>query len=155
MSPAATIDTRNTAFTDVAALDATATAPQWTHIAQFSDHEWVDDALRDISRLSGLDENWDSYGSPPLDGTVIQLAVVFIEALVGWSMVLPRPAIAPVPGGGLQFEWEWGDRALELELIPGGSIEYLKVVHQEPIHEDEVASLEELVILLSWLVGGA
>ncbi len=78
-----------------------------------------------LSELARLQRNWDSYGSPPVHPTALAaasraLAVAAVENG-------PLPFIGPVAGGGIQFEWNAGSRALEITLLPDGSVEYLAV----------------------------
>jgi hypothetical protein len=64
---------------------------------------------------------------------------------------LPPPHLSPVPGGGLQLEWELPPRGLELEVLPDGSVAFLTVendvVQEGPLGE-EVGRLQELI---GWL----
>jgi hypothetical protein len=67
---------------------------------------------------------------------------------------LPAPFIVPISGGGIQIEWIIADRELELEVLPDGSIEYLKSENKEPFEEEKIASRSsaEIFSLLSWLL---
>ena len=42
------------------------------------------------------------------------------------SYELTQAHIGPVPGGGIGIEWRYGNRDLNLEILPDGSIEFLK-----------------------------
>jgi hypothetical protein len=74
---------------------------------------------------------------------------------------LPTAHIGPVSGGGLGVEWRNRDRDLSLEILPDGSIEYLKAErtplgfdtdHMEDgeIPHDRVG---EVRALIRWLLG--
>jgi len=78
------------------------------------------DALRTISNLMRLSDNWNSYGSPQIQPAAVQRAVEVLIAAEADAP--PSPRIVPVSGGGLQIEWAAGARELEVELLPDGSI---------------------------------
>src|SRR5215467_9106658 len=86
---------------------------------------WLRAAQRKISELARLAENWDSYGSRPIQEAAIEQASKAIEYLS--DINLPPPQIFPVPGGGLQLEFEQDGRELEIEFLPDGSMGYLMV----------------------------
>jgi hypothetical protein len=80
---------------------------------------------RDISALQELPENWDTYGSPPIAMYAIEGAR-YLAGLASQSG-LPAGRAVPVRGGGIQLEWRLGVKELELEVTPGGAVEFLKV----------------------------
>ncbi|MEA5448793.1 hypothetical protein VB780_09460 [Leptolyngbya sp. CCNP1308] len=86
---------------------------------------WLLPVLKSAFEFKELTENWDSYGSPKITEDAFQslLNVLFQVQ----NEILPSPFICPVPGGGLQLEWEIGEYELELEFLPDGSIEFLTV----------------------------
>lgn len=72
---------------------------------------------------------------------------------------LPTPHISPVPGGGIQFEWQKGYRELELEILPNRSIEFLVVTegdmtegHLRFVDSDEI-DVTEINRLCAWVAG--
>ena len=72
-----------------------------------------------------LPENWDSYGSRSIDDRAIACSLVLlIQAELEKTHA---PHVCPVPGGGVQLEWQSGQRALELEALPDGSAQFLRV----------------------------
>ena len=116
------------------------------------------DALVSLNRLGELEEDWDSYGSVPPSLDLIAVA----ESLLVWidrhlAPFLAPPHITAVSGGGVQFAWQHGSRELEIELGPldeGLSIEYLRSSHGEPINEDTIEPVVDLLDHLGWIVGG-
>jgi hypothetical protein len=65
-----------------------------------------------------LKPNWDSYGSPAISQKALKLAYqIFVHNFC--------QEVYPVPGGGVQFEWTWGEKFLEIEIQPNGKMEYL------------------------------
>jgi len=62
------------------------------------------------------------------------------------------PHIAPVPGGGIQLEWDRDNRSLELEIHPNGHLEFLVCEGDEMV--DGPLSERILPYLLHWLRTG-
>ena len=111
------------------------------------------DALRTISNLVRLDDNWDSYGSPRIQQAAVERVVQVLCAADGEDP--PPPRIVPVSGGGLQIEWAAGVRELEIEMLPDGSIEFLKVEANEMTEAPLPPEETYLIVpkLLRWLSG--
>ena len=58
----------------------------------------------------------------------IHAAIIMLGMIAELSVHdLPSPGVFPVPGGGVQLEWQFGDRYLEIEFAPDGSAGYLAV----------------------------
>lgn len=117
--------------------------------------EWQVEAVKKIFSFQSLVKNWDSYGSEPIAQGAISLAMDLINH-VGFGNV-PAPRVIPVSGGGIQLEWVKGNRELEVEVHPNGTIEYLSAYNGEPTGEAEVEpreALPEAERLLSWLSAG-
>src|SRR5581483_7638676 len=77
----------------------------------------------ELDELTSLPENWDGYGSLPIQARAKETALKLIELLDQLDM--PIPHFAPVSGGGLQMEWQKGKRELELEILPQGEVLFL------------------------------
>lgn len=114
---------------------------------------WLRAAQQKISELARLAENWDSYGSRPIQSSAIEQASKAIEYLSDIS--LPPPQIFPVPGGGLQLEFEQDGRELEIEFLPDGSTEYLMIASNGEMREGSIpsGSKGDLYRLAYWLQG--
>jgi len=91
-------------------------------------------AIDDLDELSTLPIGWDSYGSPKISDDLIMAAKRFLYQLE-FEFIAPR--VVPVSGGGIQLEWQMGERELELEFIDSDNIGYLKVRNEEPIEENQ------------------
>ena len=118
-------------------------------------NEWQIDAVKKILSFRSLLPNWDSYGSEPVNERAINVALDLID-YVGFGNV-PAPRVIPVSGGGIQLEWVKGNRELEVEIHPHGSIDYLTVHDGEPTDENEIEPREippQAERLLSWLSTG-
>jgi hypothetical protein len=79
---------------------------------------WVQAAFESLGGVVRLRRDWDSYGSPPITDGARRAAIDLILLLS--TLDLPHADVVPVPGGGIQFEWELDSRELELELAPDG-----------------------------------
>jgi len=77
------------------------------------------DVFERLVALSGLPRDWDHQGAEPIDPGVIARAIATLRFLVERAsrdhFLLPRPAVAPSPGGSIGFEWEQGSTILTIE----------------------------------------
>jgi hypothetical protein len=75
----------------------------------------VDDRLHSFSQLA---DNWDSYGASPIDESLIRQAIQLLKA----SNLddFPKPFVVPRKDGGINFEWDIGEKFLSLEIRKGG-----------------------------------
>ena len=109
-------------------------------------------AIQRLIAIRQLPRNWDSYESPPPSESAISAAIrILVEIDLN---ELPSPRVLPISGGGVQLEWDVGTRELELEVLSGGMIRYLKVERGEPLGENEIAPSNSVLLrsLFSWLV---
>lgn len=106
----------------------------WSRSSPLSDNSWFDHAVRELRDLQALRADWDGYGSPSVQ--IAALASAAIVAALGTTYhVLPAPTIVPVTGGGVQFSWANGERELELEILPDGSLQYL-FIDEDGVEEE-------------------
>lgn len=77
---------------------------------------WIRDATAQLRAIMDLRAGWDSNGAEPPDPSIVTGALALLQCLVGDARV-PKPHINPTPSGGVQFEWERGDRYFEIELV--------------------------------------
>jgi hypothetical protein len=99
---------------------------------------WLLKAKYDLTRLATLPENWDSYGSPSVRTEILNNAEHFLNNLDVEK--IPPPFVAPVSGGGIQFEWSNGDRELEVEFIELHVFGYLKIVKDEIVEQGDFST---------------
>lgn len=125
-------------------------APQWGQVTHLSDgHPWMRTALRKITELVEMPENWDGYGSCRIQQSAHRKATSIISELLSKTS-MPAPQIFPVPGGGIQFEWQMAHGGAELEILPNGSMEYLIEDSSGEMREG-VATDNEVMRLIRWL----
>ena len=125
-------------------------AAQWEE--SFPVHSrWEVEALSSAFRVEGLLHDWDSYGSPAPTVAALNACYEFLRKLANMGFGdLPLPQVVPVPGGGVQLEWRHGRREVEIEILPGGALEFLRVEDGEP-RDEEVTGTVQLPPLFAWL----
>lgn len=123
---------------------------QWERVTALSDSQsWIRESFRKLNGLSKLAENWDGYGSRPIQPVAIRQAASLVEQLSKFS--IPAPQIFPVPGGGLQFEWKSAKCGMELEILPNGTMEFLIEDEDGQMREGDLSpTFENLSRLILW-----
>ncbi|HEY9833366.1 MAG TPA: hypothetical protein V6D26_22630 [Stenomitos sp.] len=113
---------------------------------------WQLNTIRGIAKLANLPDNWDGYGSSKIQQKALETAFHLVLAIQLEEP--PTPHISPVPGGGIQLEWQTSTRELELEILPDGSIEFLTVLEGNDIEEDclPLDRVGEAQRLIYWLM---
>jgi hypothetical protein len=112
---------------------------------------WLIKARDDIAQLKSLPNNWDSYGSPSIPTRLFENAKNFLCNLEFENISPPR--VVPVSGGGLQFEWKYGNRELEVEFVEDIFVGYLKVISDQPVGEGQfsIRDYDSGRLLIKWL----
>ena len=122
----------------------------WADVIDLADVEWLTHTVHRVEEIRSTGANWDSYGSPPLTAAAYEQTFAIISLLA--RARVPQPDLAPVSGGGLQFTWTLQDRSVELEVLPDGSIEVLKVLGPEHMVEGAVPQSEGAILgQIAWL----
>ncbi|MGH9833350.1 MAG: hypothetical protein ACREBD_11345 [Blastocatellia bacterium] len=124
---------------------------QWSGVTSLREASlWLLTALRKIAELAKLQENWDSYGSRPIQGAAIERTIELLRELSKFD--LPLPQIFPVPGGGIQLEWQNAKCELEIEVRSDGSVEFLIVDEEGKMREGPITpdTLTEIYRLAHW-----
>lgn len=116
-------------------------------------NSWQLNTLRAISKLSKLPEDWDGYGSPKIKPEALKTAFDLVLAIE--IKYIPTCHVYPVPGGGIQLEWQNFNRELEIEILHNGAIEFLTVAEDEEMEEGSLSlgEIDEVRNLLFWLIG--
>lgn len=125
---------------------------QWSSVSSlFEELSWSRSARKKLEALSSLEENWNSYGSRPIQPEARELTAKLLSDLVKTDM--PEPQIFPVSGGGIQLEWENSRCELEIEVLPDKSIEYLIVDEEGRMCEGKILQYNnfvEVACLTKW-----
>lgn len=125
---------------------------QWSEVVPYATaSDWFLASVGTVARLSKLPADWDSYGSPPVTAEARSQALRLLALLNGQASAMPQ--IGPVPGGGLQMEWSQGHRALELEVRPDGSVEFLRAYDDDKMEEGRIPTdrVDRLRQQVHWL----
>jgi len=69
-----------------------------------------------IDELTQLEPGWDGYGGIAVKPRVAGHALKFLRAIGPHTELMPD--IVPMPDGGLQLEWFFGDYEVEVEISP-------------------------------------
>lgn len=76
---------------------------------------WLDPVMQQLRMLIALQQDWDSYGAPPLDPHVLRSAVRLL--MRSMREETPAPFLVPLSTGGLQLEWHQGGFDIEVEVL--------------------------------------
>jgi hypothetical protein len=87
-----------------------------------------------IDELAALPQNWDTYGSCPIQRPALEGARRLLQ--IGEAEGLPEPHVVPISGGGGQLEWYAPTHALELVVGPDGALEYVLINRPEDVVEE-------------------
>ena len=85
-------------------------------VQRVADCDWLEEAERQFRAIANLPHGWNSYGSPPPDVHKVDAAWALLSCLCQ-AADLPKPHVNPTPSGGVQLEWEEGQRYFEIEVV--------------------------------------
>lgn len=107
-----------------------------------------------LNRLERLPHGWDTYGSPPIQECAVMAAYRLLHVIRSEGYTSPT-YVGAVPGGGLQFDWSSSGRELEIEILPDGSIECLRVSGDDAEESALARSPDdnEVQASLHWIAG--
>jgi hypothetical protein len=78
--------------------------------------DWMEDVAEQFRAIADLPHGWDSHGSSPPDIRKLDAAWDLLTCLCQVSD-FPKPHVNPTPDGGVQFDWEEGQRYFEIVLV--------------------------------------
>ncbi len=105
-----------------------------------------------LYKLFKNEDNWDGYGTPKISESLKHKCFEVLEVIGRNQFELPH--VFPVCGGGMQFEWENGNRELEIEFNENeiSSLMTEKFEHGRCRYiEDENINLDQIPELFLWL----
>lgn len=80
--------------------------------------EWFYRTLRAVVHSLSLEPGWDSYDANPVSRSAAETGLARLFDVMQPSS--PPPTVAPIPDGGLQFEWHRNGLDVEIELSRDG-----------------------------------
>ena len=115
-------------------------------------HDWVLQAARKLEVIGRLKYNWDSYGALPLNTQARQFTVQVLRWLGDED--LPPPAVVLESDGTIQMEWRAKGKELDVGLVNGDRIEYVKVDANGDVGEgaEQIRPVSKLRELTGWLM---
>ena len=76
----------------------------------------------EVERLLALPDDWDTYGSPPIDRTVAERVDRLLDLIELLGMTLP--AVIPMSSGGISVEWwSYKDNEITISVEPDEAAE--------------------------------
>jgi hypothetical protein len=116
--------------------------------------DWLRQALDRLYSVASLPYGWDSEGGPPPNSQLVTAAADLLRDLQRDD--LPLPSVCPIAGGGLQLEWSFGGKEVELELVDECTIGFLRAeaAPSERIIESgeyPISDINKSRELLDWL----
>jgi hypothetical protein len=119
--------------------------PEYTITESCSAHSdmvpaWLSEIWEQLQAIAALPDGWDSYGAPAPDSNRLEAAWGLLFCLCA-NTDLPKPYVNPTRNGGVQFEWEAGERYFELEVVAERAATYLYC--DDAAHVEETGNLFE------------
>lgn len=102
--------------------------------------DWLPFVENQLDAIASLPDGWDAYDAPCPDVRLVDSARGLIKCLAQVDD-LPQPHVNPTPAGGVQFEWEAGQRYFEIEIVGERAAEYLYC--DDAAHVEETGNLFE------------
>lgn len=139
-SPSSMTQFRHLSSTDI----AFATRHGGTRWAPASNKRWVQEVGDQLDKLRALEEDWDTYGSPPLSTLALDLTERLLDQVR--SLAPPVPRLSGTSEGGVTFEWTNATLELIIEVDPLGEVSALvKDVVSGAAGEGSLVDLSELL----------
>ena len=86
----------------------------------------------DLSRIRELGENWDGFGGPAPDPTVLERARSFLRFLYERDVTNPPDEIVLSPSGSIGLEWLEGNSFLRAEIGDSDEVEWMLAIPGRP-----------------------
>jgi len=80
--------------------------------------KWLNNLLDELTALSRLPPNWDSYGARAIDPQAARTTAQFLCSALREDAVPPK--LVPTVRGNIQLEWHTDVADLEIEVGPQG-----------------------------------
>ena len=115
----------------------------------------IDKYNKKFNEITELKSNWDGYDGKVIDKDAISFAKEYLGSIILFVKTLnlkhELPFIAPTSEGGIQFEWDVGDKHLEIEFDNKNSFKILKEF-KDHMSEYEVSDFKDTLDLVFWVL---
>jgi hypothetical protein len=116
---------------------------------------WVLTLLKQIESYTDLTLNWNDRGSRKVTAGRTEAAQEFLRRVYerfGEQIAQAVPSFIPNSAGNIEFDWELGDRFLNVEFVDG-RYEVLATVRDTDLYAGP-ASQQEVFAWINWLLTG-
>ena len=113
---------------------------------------WLRRTREQLTDISFLSDNWDSYGARPISPSRIAQACILVQSIADERA--PAPSLVPTPEGSIQLEWHSHGVELEVLLTSEADLEvsFEDLLGEQPSYEEvlsyDITPLVEYVHLL-------
>jgi hypothetical protein len=107
--------------------------------------DWLPKAIRRLTEVINLPENWDSYGAEPVRNISGHFAHVLLGR-VSRIETVSCPKISATPDGYVTFVWDDSQRTLELEFLDNGEICYWLDPKTDAHEEEEGRTTDNILV---------
>lgn len=97
----------------------TATTQAATQTVSTEVRRWIEAVNDQLQSLLHLEEDWDTYGSPPPATAAVRRAASLLQEMV--SLEVPVPRVRGTSEGGIVIEWYRPAIEFVMEVEPSGS----------------------------------
>jgi hypothetical protein len=113
--------------------------------------DWFQRALEQVRAIAALPPDWDGDGAPALDPKLVHAGESFLYRLWKTGFV-SKPHINPTRRGGIQFEWETGNRSFEVEIIAADRGHWFYQDEAERVEEEgELTDLGRAEVVMDYV----
>ncbi len=101
-----------------------------------------------LKKIMELSDNWNSYGAKSFNNKIYYNTLKILNAIPKKFLNF---YIVPFDGG-IQFEWHYRNKYLELEISDKNNIEYLKIDNKNnEENEININNKKEIIKIIKWM----
>ena len=112
---------------------------------------WLPTVQQKLQQFVTLPENWDSYGAKPANMDSLQSALQLwfnLSQFVG--VELPDVGLSPAGNASMSWEWDDGERNLDVEVLSNGLIRYVFLDGDSDLEGDTLSPEKIAGLLTRW-----
>ena len=99
---------------------------------------WFNGVCERLRRFMSYDKNWNGYGEEAISDRAVKRALI---ALYRVALGGPTPVVVPMSHGGIQIEWYYGSKEIEVDIPAAGPISVFVVDQDGTMNEASVDDL--------------